>query len=139
LWQKAHAAAVGPTPLSFWLLTFSIAPQGVIMSTFESCLDLAKTQVALRALRYGHFPADIFDEYAWDMMLHMYIAALRNQPIYIDNVINLTSKNKFVGDRWIGHLVSEKMVTLEADLVALTEVAMQRMHTYHEEALKAVQ
>ncbi len=34
------------------------------MAAFNDTLDLAKTQVALRALRYGHFPADIFDEYA---------------------------------------------------------------------------
>lgn len=108
------------------------------MSSFQNCLDLAKTQVALRALRYGHFPADIFDEYAWDMMLHLYIAALRHQPMYIDNVVNLISKNKFVGDRWIKHLIAENMVTSEGELVALTDVAMQRMNSYHKEALQAI-
>jgi hypothetical protein len=109
------------------------------VAKFENCLDLAKTQVALRALRYGHFPADIFDEYAWDMMLHMYIAALRHQPMYADNAVNLTSKNKEVGDRWIRHLVADGMVEAEGEMVALTDSAMQRMHSYHEEAIRAVQ
>lgn len=108
------------------------------MATFESCLDMAKTQVALRALRYGHFPADIFDEYAWDMMLHMYIARLRHQTIYIDNVVNLTSKNKVIGDRWIRHLTGEGMVAQDGDVVSLTDAAHQRMDAYHHEALAAV-
>ncbi len=108
------------------------------MASFVSCLDLAKTQVALRALRYGHFPADIFDEYAWDMMLHMYIAALRQQPMYVDNAVNLTSKNKVIGDRWIKHLIGEGMIEVEGEIVALTATALQRMNYYHEEALKAV-
>jgi hypothetical protein len=137
MWQKAFS--VDHTPSGFWLLIVSAASQGFVMSTFESCLDLAKTQTALRALRHGHFPADIFDESAWDMMLHMYIAALRRQPIYIGNIINLTSNNKFVGNRWIKHLIAEEMVVSEADLTALTDVAMQQMHFYHKKALKAVQ
>jgi hypothetical protein len=109
------------------------------MASFESCLDMAKTQVALRALRYGHFPADIFDEYAWDMMLHMYIAALRRQTMYIDNAVNLTSKNKMIGDRWIKHLRAEGMIEVDDDVVALSETALQRMNAYHEEALTAVE
>jgi len=108
------------------------------MATFESCLDMAKTQVALRALRYGHFPADIFDEYAWDMMLHMYIARLRRQTIYVDNVINLTSKNKVIGERWIRHLTVEGMATQDGEVVALSDAAHERMEAYHSEALAAV-
>lgn len=109
------------------------------MAKFDSCLDIAKTQVALRALRYGHFPADIFDEYAWDMMLHMYIAALRKQTMYVDNAVNLTSKNKIIGDRWIRHLLAEGMITQDNDIVALSEDAMRRMHDYHGAALEATQ
>jgi hypothetical protein len=110
-----------------------------MMASFDGCLDLAKAQVALRALRYGHFPADIFDEYAWDMMLHMYIAALREQKMYIDNAVNLTSKNKKVGDRWIKHLQAEGMIDVDGEVITLSERAMKRMHSYHEEALAAVQ
>jgi hypothetical protein len=109
------------------------------MAAFDGCLDLAKSQVALRALRYGHFPADIFDEYAWDMMLHMYIAALREQKMYIDNAVNLTSKNKKVGDRWIKHLHADGMIVVDGEMITLSEQAMQRMNSYHEEALAAVQ
>lgn len=109
------------------------------MASFDGCLDLATAQVALRALRYGHFPADIFDEYAWDMMLHMYIAALREQRMYIDNAVNLTSKNRKVGDRWITHLLAEGMIEVDGEVIALSAKAMQRMHSYHEEALSAVQ
>lgn len=108
------------------------------MAHFDSTLDMAKTQVALRALRYGHFPADIFDEYAWDMMLHMYIAYLRKQTIYIDNVVNLTSKNKFIGDRWIKHLITEGMVQREGEQVKLTEDAFKRMNGYHEQAIELI-
>lgn len=108
------------------------------MPIFDGCLDLAKSQVALRALRYGHFPADIFDEYAWDMMLHMYIAGLRNQIMYVDNAINLTSKNRRVGDRWIKHLQMEKMIEVDGDQVRLSDGAMSQMHAYHEEALAAI-
>lgn len=99
---------------------------------------MAKTQVALRALRYGHFPADIFDEYAWDMMLHMYIARLRGQTIYTDNVINLTSKNRVIGDRWIKHLSGEGIAKVEGEIVQLTDMAFGQMDAYHTEALAAV-
>lgn len=110
--------------------------QWVNMAHFDSTLDMAKTQVALRALRYGHFPADIFDEYAWDMMLHMYIACLRNQTIYVDNVVNLTSKDKILGDRWIKHLIGEGMVYCTDDKITLTDEAFAKMNGYHEQAIE---
>ncbi|WP_267381257.1 MULTISPECIES: hypothetical protein [unclassified Sphingomonas] len=109
------------------------------MASFDSPLDMAKTQVALRALRYGHFPADIFDEYAWDMMLHMYIAALRNQTMYVDNIVNLTSKTKLVGDRWIAFLIKEGMATREEDAIALSHSSFERMDSYHRQALELLE
>lgn len=109
------------------------------MAVFDSCLDLAKTQVALRALRYGHFPADIFDGYAWDMMLHMYIAALRQQTMYVDNVVNLTSKSKITGERWISHLLAEGLIEAKGEIITLSERALNHMNLYHEEALAAIQ
>ena len=109
------------------------------MASFDGTLDLAKTQVALRALRYGHFPADIFDEYAWDMMLHMYIAGLRRQIMYVDNIINLTSKSKTIGERWIKYLLSEGMISIDDDCVALSDDAFDRMNVYHEKSLELTQ
>lgn len=109
------------------------------MASFESTLDMAKTQVALRALRYGHFPADIFDEYAWDMMLHMYIGGLRKQTMYVDNIVNLTSKSKAIGDRWIRHLSNEGMVETDGDLIALSEDAYDRMNEYHLRSMELVE
>lgn len=108
------------------------------MAAFNDNLDLAKTQVALRALRYGHFPADIFDEYAWDMMLHMYIAGLRHQVMYIDNIVNLTSKSKSIGDRWMKHLQHEGLAEADGDKVWLTDDAFDRMNAYHEHSLELV-
>lgn len=108
------------------------------MVQITSCLELAKLQVALRALRYGHFPADIFDEYAWDMLLHMYIARLRAQPIYFDNVVNLTSKNTSVGSRWMKHLLSDRLAVADGERVDLTDDAFARMDEYHREALGAL-
>ncbi|SFP72881.1 hypothetical protein [Sphingomonas rubra] len=108
------------------------------MALFDNCLDLAKTQIALRALRYGHFPGDIFDEYAWDMMLHMYVARLRGQTMYVDNIINLTSKSKVIGDRWIRHLLNDAIVAVDGDVVGLTDTAFDRMDAYHRQALAAV-
>ena len=105
------------------------------MAHFDSALDMAKTQVALRALRYGHFPADIFDEYAWDMMLHMYIASLRKQLMYVDNIVNLTSKNTAIGSRWIKHLSAENMINMDGDLISLSEEALDRMNEYHRQAM----
>jgi len=99
---------------------------------------MAKTQVALRALRYGHFPADIFDEYAWDMMLHMYIAHLRKQVMYVDNIVNLTSKNKMIGDRWISHLAAEDMVEIDKECIHLFNKALDKMEEYHEHALELI-
>lgn len=108
------------------------------MARFDSALDMAKTQVALRALRYGHFPADIFDEYAWDMLLHLYIAGIRQQTMYVDNIVNLTSKNKMVGSRWIKHLVAESMAVLDGDKISLTDTAYARMDEYHHRAMELV-
>ncbi len=106
------------------------------MAHFNNALDMAKTQVSLRALRYGHFPADIFDEYAWDMMLHMYIARLREQTMYVDNVVNLTSKNKFVGERWITHLKKEGMVEVDGEKITLSSGCFDKMNEYHAHALE---
>jgi hypothetical protein len=109
------------------------------MAQFDSALDMAKTQVALRALRYGRFPADIFDEYAWDMMLHMYIASLRKQSMYVDNIINLTSKNTATGTRWIKHLSAEKLIDMEGDVISLSEDAFDRMNEYHSQAMELLE
>ncbi len=108
------------------------------MASFENTLDMAKTQVALRALRYGHFPSDIFDEYAWDMMLHMYIGGLRGQTMYVDNIVNLTSKSKSIGDRWITHLIKLEIVETDGDLIALSKGGFDRMNEYHLQALALV-
>lgn len=108
------------------------------MARFDSALDMAKTQVALRALRYGHFPADIFDEYAWDMLLHLYIAGLRQQTMYVDNIINLTSKNRIVGSRWITHLVAESLAAVDGEVIVLTDAAYTRMDDYHNRAMELV-
>lgn len=108
------------------------------MASFNGNLDLAKTQVALRALRYGHFPADIFDEYAWDMMLHMYIAALRGQKMYTDNIVNLTSKSKKIGDRWIMHLIAMGVVETENDIVKLSQEGFSKMDVYHNQSMELI-
>jgi hypothetical protein len=108
------------------------------MAHFDTTLDMAKTQVALRALRYGHFPADIFDEYAWDMMLHMYIGGLRKQTMYVDNIVNLTSKNKMVGERWIRHLMADNIVKLDGDKICLSDNGFERMNEYHDRAMELV-
>lgn len=108
------------------------------MAHFDSTLDMAKTQVALRSLRYGHFPADIFDEYAWDMMLHLYISRLRKQTLYIDNVVNLTSKNTIVGERWIKHLITESIVEVDGEQVCLSQSGFERMDRFHEHAMSLI-
>lgn len=108
------------------------------MGRFDDALDMAKAQVTLRALRYGHFPADIFAEYAWDVMLHMYIGRLRNQSMYVDNIVNLTSKTKLIGDRWIKHLVSENIVETDGDSICLTANAFRRMDDYHARAMELI-
>ena len=107
------------------------------MAVFDDTLDMAKTQVALSALRYGHFPADIFDEYGWDMLLHLYIAGLRRQTLYVDDLINLTSKNHATGMRWITYLQNEKMIEVDGDGIRLSDAEFQRMNVYHEDALTA--
>lgn len=107
------------------------------MARYENALDLAKSQVALRALRYGHFPSDIFDEYGWDMLLHLFIASIRKQTIYSDNLINMTSKNWTVGERWLRHLVAEDMVHRDQDVVMLTPKSLAQMETFHGEVLAA--
>jgi hypothetical protein len=116
-----------------------IGPKGKPMAKFDSPLDMAKTQVALRALRYGHFPADIFDEYAWDMMLHMYIASLRHQTMYKDNIVNLTSKSKVIGDRWIKHLSAQGFIAEDGDVITLSSEGFDKMHGYHQHALELIE
>ena len=85
-----------------------------------------------RDARYLLFPSDIFDEYAWNMMLHLFVSMASNQAMDESRLIALTKSSNAVGRRWIKHLVADGQVQdrSDSDDVLLTSEAIRKLRIF---------
>lgn len=92
--------------------------------------------LVVRDKRLRLFPAEIFDEYAWTMLLHLFVSMADNLTMTEQRLIELTGVSKESGRRWIAHLVADDQITArsDGDDVILSSGAVERMRTFLEEA-----
>ena len=106
-----------------------------------SKVEIARLLLRIRALRWDHFRGDLFDEYAWNILLVLYIADENDRETTETMAVQEASVPTTVGVRWIAHL--EQSMLLErgssADIVRLTDQSRAKMAEYlHEVALTLV-
>lgn len=99
--------------------------------------DLKRAQAARKILddreeRYVLFPSDIFDEYAWNMLLHLFVAFASNEVVPETSLIKAVHTSRNIGQRWLYQLAKDNQVRDRAsgDDVSLTDEAIFKLRSY---------
>lgn len=102
------------------------------MTGDQELAELASAMLVMRVRRKSLFPSEIFDEYAWDMLLHLFVAHADNAELSTDRLIALAGAPPETGRRWIAHLADDGQVEMRAGGadVALTGEAVRRLRTF---------
>ena len=88
--------------------------------------ETAQRILDVRSLRKVMFPTELFDEFAWNMMLHLFVGLVNNQVMTERDIIERAGASNNSGRRWIGHLVKDGQVAARSDDddVVLTTLAV---------------
>ncbi len=93
---------------------------------------IAKNLLAMRALRERTFLRELFDEYAWNMLLHLFVGLANNEVMTETSLCERSDVTIHAGRRWLTHLVSDGQVERrsDGDDVVLTASAIERMREF---------
>lgn len=94
--------------------------------------DTARAAIELRRLRCDKFPSEIFDEYAWNLLLHTFIAHVDTDMVSSDVLFEKSGMNETVGRRWLEHLVKDGQIEShsDGDDIHLTARSIAAMRDY---------
>lgn len=76
---------------------------------------LAEQLLARRQARFNYFPADLFHEPAWDMLLALYLAHDDGRLMNVKALVASASAPATTSQRWIEHLAKLKLVDRVVD------------------------
>lgn len=92
-----------------------------------------------RRMREQYFPADLFADPAWDMLLDLYAARLERQPVSVSSLCIAAAVPATTALRWIKTMTDAGLFLREADpndgrriFIALAEGAFDAMACYFE-------
>jgi len=92
-----------------------------------------------RRMREQYFPADLFADPAWDMLLDLYAARLERQPVSVSSLCIAAAVPATTALRWIKTMTEAGLFVREADpqdgrrvFIALAEGACDAMARYFE-------
>ncbi len=72
--------------------------------------ELAKQLLAQRMARFDHFPAELFHEPAWDMLLALFIAHEERRTMNVKTLVASAHAPVTTSQRWIDHLHKLKLI-----------------------------
>jgi DNA-binding MarR family transcriptional regulator len=72
--------------------------------------ELAKQLLAQRLTRFEHFPAELFHEPAWDMLLALFIAQEDRRVMNVKTLVASANAPVTTSQRWIDHLHKLKLI-----------------------------
>jgi len=92
----------------------------------------ARNLIHVRAKREQHFPPGIFDEHAWNMLLHLFIDIADNRVMNEARLIELSGTTTSVARRWISYLLANKQIKdrEDGDDILLTEDSISSMRHF---------
>ncbi|MDZ3832351.1 MAG: winged helix DNA-binding protein [Sphingopyxis sp.] len=92
-----------------------------------------------RRMREQYFPADMFADPAWDMLLDLYAARLERQPVSVSSLCIAAAVPATTALRWIKTMTEAGLFRREADpqdgrriFIALADAALDAMDRYFE-------
>jgi len=96
----------------------------------------ARRILAVRATRQRIFPSELFDEFAWNMLLILFAGHVENEEISERLLLSRSGAGQTAGRRWIGHLVADGQVAdrRDDDDVVLTPDCVTRMRLFLDQA-----
>ncbi|RYE93454.1 MAG: hypothetical protein EOO77_45470 [Oxalobacteraceae bacterium] len=102
------------------------------MITDQHRAKIAGKILADREERYALFPSEIFDEYAWNMLLHLFIAMDAANILSESELIRLVHTSTNTGQRWLYQLAKDGQVEprRSGDNVTLTTTAKIKLRQY---------
>ena len=77
--------------------------------------DTARAAIELRRLRCEKFPSEIFDEHAWNLLLHTFVADVDNNLVSSEVLFDKSGMSEAVGRRWLAHLVKDGQIESHGD------------------------
>ena len=99
--------------------------------------EAAQCILDVRSLRKVMFPSELFDEFAWNMMLYLFVGLANNQVMTESALIEKAGASEHSGRRWIEHLVKDGQVAERRghDDVVLTADAIAHLRTFLDHVL----
>lgn len=99
--------------------------------------DERRAEIAVKILedryaRYILFPGELFDEYAWNMLLHLFIAKQNGEAMSESILIGLANVGTREGQRWLYQLAKDGQIeprTIRQEVV-ITQSAIDRLRKY---------
>ncbi|MCP3734081.1 hypothetical protein M9979_04220 [Sphingomonas sp. RP10(2022)] len=79
--------------------------------------ELAKQLLAQRLARFDHFPAELFHEPAWDMLLALFVAHEERRTMNVKTLVSSAHAPVTTSQRWIDHLHKLKLIDRVIDTV----------------------
>nr|WP_243848373.1 hypothetical protein [Sphingomonas insulae] len=79
--------------------------------------ELAKQLLAQRMARFDHFPAELFHEPAWDMLLALFVAHEERRTMNVKTLVASAQAPVTTSQRWIDHLHKLKLIDRVIDPV----------------------
>lgn len=79
--------------------------------------ELAKQLLAQRMARFDHFPAELFHEPAWDMLLALFVAHEERRTMNVKTLVASAHAPVTTSQRWIDHLHKLKLIDRVIDPV----------------------
>jgi DNA-binding MarR family transcriptional regulator len=85
-------------------------PAGSLGDAPPDTRELAKQLLAQRMARFDHFPAELFHEPAWDMLLALFVAHEERQTMNVKTLVASAHAPVTTSQRWIDHLHKLKLI-----------------------------
>lgn len=94
--------------------------------------DAAKYLMNMRAQRKTHFPSELFDEHAWNMLLMLFVSLAGNEVVTEKDLLERAGLPVATGRRWLNHLVQDGQVETrnDGDDVILSVRAVAAMRAF---------
>lgn len=121
---------------------YTAAPRSFVPE--ERTIDRQRAKVVRRMLRQRrmreqYFPADLFADPAWDMLLDLYAARLDRQPVSVSSLCIAAAVPATTALRWIKTMTDAGLFVREADpldgrriFIGLSEAAFEALARYFE-------
>jgi DNA-binding MarR family transcriptional regulator len=83
---------------------------GMASEAAPDARELAKQLLAQRMARFDHFPAELFHEPAWDMLLALFVAHEERRTMNVKTLVASAHAPVTTSQRWIDHLHKLKLI-----------------------------